>query len=403
MRDAVYVSAPGVVCCAGSDAAKFFTAAREGRQCGIQPVTLAGGQTFLSGRIAEDLLHPVADSFDMRLLRIAEAALEQIRAEAEEAAAAYGADRIAVCVGSCDNGSEWSVAAHKAYFSNGAFPENYDLCVQGAHYPADFIARTLGISGPCAAVSTACASSAGAIIRAAELIRAGLCDAAIAGGVDVASETVLLGFDALEAVSDTVCNPFSKNRSGITLGEAAAFFVVSRSDIFGAGIELAGSGESADAFHMTAPRADGSGAAAAMRKALAGAGIGPADVGYINVHGTGTPLNDSMEALALAAVFPKISEAPLVSSTKPITGHTLGAAGALELAVCWMALRSSCREAPVPVHCWDGIYDEKMPALRFAGRGACVENLSICMSNSFAFGGCNTSLILRKKDSPYGG
>ncbi|MDR1932596.1 MAG: 3-oxoacyl-ACP synthase [Spirochaetales bacterium] len=392
----VYLSAPGILCCAGSGGTQFYAAAREGVQSGIRPVTLPDGRSFLSGRIADKFLRPAAGGFDMRLLRIADAALEQIRADIEGAAAAYGPDRIAVCVGSCDNGSECSLAAHKAYFADGFFPENYDLRIQGAAYPADFIARKFGLSGPSAAVSTACASSAGAIVRAAELIRAGWCDAAIAGGVDVASETVLLGFGSLEAVSETVCNPFSKNRSGITLGEGAAFFVVSRSDISGAGIELAGSGESSDAFHLTAPRADGGGAAAAMRSALADAGMQPEEVGYINAHGTGTPLNDSMEALALAAVFPKICEAPLVSSTKPITGHTLGAAGALELALCWLTLCSSRRDASVPVHCWDGVYDQNMPALRFAGPGTCVKDLRACMSNSFAFGGCNTSLILKK-------
>jgi 3-oxoacyl-[acyl-carrier-protein] synthase-1 len=258
-------------------------------------------------------------------------------------------------------------------------------------------------------VSTACSSGAGALIKAAELIRAGVCDAAVAGGLDIASETALLGFASLEAVSEEVCNPFSKNRRGITLGEGAAFFVLSSRDFSGAGIELAGIGESADAFHITAPRADGGGAIRAMEAALKNAGIGPEDVGYINLHGTGTPLNDSMEARALAAVFPAPEEAPLVSSTKPITGHTLGAAGALELALCWMALQGSAATAgpaggtepaaaALPVHCWDGVYDDELPVLRFAAPGDGAANLRVCMSNSFAFGGCNISLILRKRD-----
>jgi 3-oxoacyl-[acyl-carrier-protein] synthase-1 len=259
----------------------------------------------------------------------------------------------------------------------------------------------LEVSGPAFTLATACASSAGAIIKAAQLIRAGFCDAVIAGGADIASETVLLGFASLEAVSDSVCNPFSKNRRGITLGEGAAFFVMSREHRRGdeSGIELLGYGESADAFHMTAPCADGSGAVRAMREALSKAGKKPDDVDYVNLHGTGTSLNDSMEALAMAAVFP--NSAPMVSSTKPITGHTLGAAGALELALCWMALYSGKGRAPV--HCWDGVPDEELPPLRFVGKGDAASKedgthkLRICMSNSFAFGGCNTSLILGRE------
>jgi 3-oxoacyl-[acyl-carrier-protein] synthase-1 len=165
------------------------------------------------------------------------------------------------------------------------------------------------------------------------------------------------------------------------------------------GIELLGAGESADAFHMTAPRSDGAGAIRAMTEALLDAGIGPEEVGYVNLHGTGTALNDRMEARAVAAVFPGYARAPLCSSTKPLTGHTLGAAGALELALCWLTLNNA-REgsAAAPVHLWDGVYDEELPVLRFACSGEELKDLRICMNNSFAFGGCNTSLILGTKD-----
>jgi 3-oxoacyl-[acyl-carrier-protein] synthase-1 len=130
-----------------------------------------------------------------------------------------------------------------------------------------------------------------------------------------------------------------------------------------------------------------------MEEALSDAGIEPGDVGYVNLHGTGTPLNDSMEAAAMAAVFSSAPEQPLVSSTKAITGHTLGAAGALELALCWMALAPPVSPRPVPMHCWDGVYVEELPGLRFAAQGT-EAYLRICMSNSFAFGGCNVSLIV---------
>jgi 3-oxoacyl-[acyl-carrier-protein] synthase-1 len=207
------------------------------------------------------------------------------------------------------------------------------------------------------------------------------------------SETVMLGFAALEAVSDEISNPFSKNRKGINLGEGAAFYVMQNDTRTNntPDVELLGWGESADAYHMTAPRPDGSGAEAAMREALNMAGIAPGDVDYINLHGTGTPLNDIMEALAIQAVF--ADNAPLLSSTKPVTGHTLGAAGALELALCRMALT----KGGLPVHCWDGRRDEEIPCLNFVAPNTNAKP-KICMSNSFAFGGCNTSLIIGGKD-----
>jgi 3-oxoacyl-[acyl-carrier-protein] synthase-1 len=318
------------------------------------------------------------------------AALEQIRTEVEAAVATYGPERVGVFVGSCDNGSEQSLPAHKAYFPGTGFPAEYALKDQSASLIAEFIAAWFGIKGPCLTIATACASSAGTIVKGAGLIESGLVDAVIAGGADLASETVLLGFAALEAVSDTICNPFSKNRKGITLGEGAAFFVL-RKDEPQADIELLGWGESADAHHMTAPRPDGNGAVAAMREALNMAKISTGDVGYINLHGTGTPLNDSMEALAIQAVF--ADNAPPVSSTKPITGHTLGAAGVLELALCRMALT----EGGLPAHCWDGQLDEEIPRLNFVAPNTNVKP-KICMSNSFAFGGCNTSLIIGRRD-----
>ncbi|MDR2069553.1 MAG: 3-oxoacyl-ACP synthase [Spirochaetaceae bacterium] len=409
----VYLSAPGLLCCAGGKGERFFDAAQRGDRRGIVPISLPGGsppdspggRSFLAGRIPGDFFPSAGDTGARegpRIFRIADAALEQIRPEIEQVVAAYGPDRVGVCVGSCDNGSELSLEAHGVYFTTGRFPENYALRYQGAAYPAEYIARRFGLTGPVLGVSTACASGAGAVSQGAVLIRGGFCDAVIAGGVDVLSRTVLLGFDSLEAVSDAPCNPFSKNRKGITLGEGAAFFVLSRESL-GIPIALLGAGESADAFHITAPRPDGEGAIRAMREALAAAGIGPGDVGYINLHGTGTPLNDAMEALAVAAVFPDAAAGPPVSSTKAITGHTLGAAGALELALCWLAL-SYAAEAPgvdrrlLPVHVWDGVYDDGLPRLRFAGGDTALGGLRICMSNSFAFGGCNISLIIGRED-----
>jgi 3-oxoacyl-[acyl-carrier-protein] synthase-1 len=136
-----------------------------------------------------------------------------------------------------------------------------------------------------------------------------------------------------------------------------------------------------------------------MEEALASAGIKPGDIGYVNLHGTGTPLNDSMEALAMRAVFGE--NQPPASSTKPITGHTLGAAGALELALCRMALERASNGGgiPLPLHCWDGVGDEELPPLRLVGIADRAEKIRYCMSNSYAFGGCNVSIILGTEET----
>jgi 3-oxoacyl-[acyl-carrier-protein] synthase-1 len=329
-------------------------------------------------------LGPAVYTDGTRIIRIIDAALEQIRPEIEEAVSVYGPERVGVCLGSCDNGSEGSLLSHKAFIANGAFPEDYQLRFQSASFPVEFISRKFGLKGPALTIATACASGASAVARGAELINAGFCDAVIAGGADIVSETVLMGFHALEALSDSPTNPFSKNRKGINLGEGAAFFLLdSRKN---SEVELLGVGESADAFHMTAPGPDGAGPAKAMKAALFDAGIGAGQIGYVNLHGTGTELNDKTEAMAIKAVFGE--EPPPASSTKPITGHTLGAAGALETAICWMVLTG---KKGFPQHCWDGEKDEELvfhPVVPAYGAPA------FCLNNNFAFGGCNVSLIL---------
>ena len=318
-----------------------------------------------------------------RIFRIINAALDQLAPAVEKAVSIYGREKIGVCLGSCDNGSEASFIAHNSLFENNAFPEDYELRFQSASFPAEFVSRRFGLGGPVFTIATACASGASAIVRGAEMIRAGLCTAVIAGGADIVSETVFSGFLSLEAVSENLSNPFSKNRNGINLGEGAAFFLLDSQEI--SGVELLGAGESSDAFHMTAPGQDGAGPVRAMKAALADAEIKSGQIEYVNLHGTGTALNDRAEALAMKTMFDAQTPA---SSTKPITGHTLGAAGALEAAICWMALTE---KRGLPVHCWDGVKDEELPFTpSVSGKNA----PSICMSNSFAFGGCNVSLIM---------
>ncbi|MCL2011446.1 MAG: beta-ketoacyl-[acyl-carrier-protein] synthase II [Cystobacterineae bacterium] len=393
----IFLSKPGLICCAGQAFEPFFEAAVRGDQSGILPTTLHVGaktHSFLVGRAPTP--PPEAAT---KLLFLCTTALQQLRPTAEKALQRFGPQRVGLCLGSCDNGTEDSLPAHRSFFERGAWPQGYQLSLQSAARPAEYAARFLGLEGPVFSLATACASSASAIARGAELIAFGLCDAVVAGGVDIASEASLLGFWALEALSAEHSNPFSKNRKGINLGEGAAFFVLSREKLEEEAMVLAGYGESADAFHMTAPHPEGIGAAAAMQAALHHAGISPTEVAYVNLHGTGTRLNDSAEAKAMHAVFGKGQ--PPASSTKAVIGHTLGAAGALELALCWGVLHTGT----LPPHCWDGVVDETLPALhlvkaqeRLPAEKTHFRKARYCMNNSFAFGGCNLSLLMRRAE-----
>lgn len=401
----IYLSKPGFICACGDnvsqDVSEEFTqnifSGNAGGivkiKCSLKNNDSKEGKSFYAGKISDSKLKQVQDKFDSRFIQILDYALEGVRGSVVTALSKYGTKRVAVCVGQCDNGSFLSLNAYRHYYETGAYSKEYDIKAQGADYAATYASHKFGLEGPSLAFATACSSGAGALVKAAELIKAGLADAAVAGGADIASDTVLLGFDSLEAVSKEKTNPFSKNRSGITLGEGAAFFVLSREPLSEdeEKIILSGYGESSDASHMTAPLADGSGAKAAMEGALQRAGLNPKDIGYVNLHGTGTRLNDSMEAKALNSVF-KDYKVPC-STTKPLMGHTLGAAGALEGAVCYYTLKKQ----ELPVQVWDKQEDDAFPPLNIVSSAQKADGIVNCMSNSFAFGGCNVSLILSKE------
>ena len=408
----VYLSKPGLICAAGSSPESFWNSAVNGNQSGIKKtVTHFGKKEFYKGQVDCTLLKKTDARYDMHIIRMEDFVLNQISVAVKKAVELFGKERVGVCAGTCDNGSECSVNGHEVFFKDGAFDSSYELEMQSAHYPATFIKEKFNLEDPCLAFATACSSSATAIIKAAQLIKSGICDAVIAGGVDVASDTVLLGFDSLEAVSHELTNPFSKNRSGITMGEAAAFFVLSKEPLDEEKILLKGYGESSDAYHMTSPDPSGKGAAKAMSLALENAALSPEQIDYVNLHGTGTKHNDSMEAAAVDKVFGSY-KVPC-STTKPLTGHTLGAAAALELSLCYEAIvqnkKNKARELPVQV--WDGERDEASAELNFCdkknprgiccARGACSLDVAdapgeihFCMSNSFAFGGSNACLII---------
>lgn len=315
------------------------------------------------------------------------AAFEQIRDAVAAAIARHGADRVAVILGTSTSGIGEAELAMPARRAHGAWPGAFHYAQQEIGAPSRFIALESGARGPAWTISTACSSGAKALASAARLLRAGIVDAVIAGGADSLCGFTIGGFSALESVSAQRCNPFSRNRNGINIGEGAALFLLTRES---GPVRLAGWGESADAHHISAPEPQGTGAIAAIEQALARAGIGPDAVDYVNLHGTATPQNDAMESRAVAAVLG--SDTP-ASSTKPMTGHALGAAGAIEAGLCWLAMARN-PEHRLPPHWWDGEADAALPALALVAPGQrAAAPLRYVLSSSFAFGGSNVVLL----------
>ena len=252
---------------------------------------------------------------------------------------------------------------------------------------ADFIADDIGVQGPVFTISTACSSSAKAFVTAKELIVSGVIDAAIVGGVDSLCGMTVNGFSALDSTSASLCQPSSNNRDGINLGEAAALCILRKDK---GQIKLLGCGESSDAHHMSAPHPEGEGAITAMKQAILAAELASSDIDYINLHGTATKKNDAMEAIAVNKVFGHLTPC---SSVKGMIGHTLGAAGATEIGLCWLMMQNDNRTY-IP-HCWDGVIDNDVPELALTKVGQYSSSkINNCLSNSFAFGGNNVSIII---------
>ncbi|MFJ2686493.1 beta-ketoacyl-[acyl-carrier-protein] synthase family protein [Pseudomonas sp. NPDC087342] len=321
-----------------------------------------------------------------------EAAL-QIRPDIDRAIQTYGPGRVGVVLGTSTSGIDEASRGLAHYVREHEFPDDYDYQQQELGAPANFLADWLQLSGPAYVISTACTSSARALMSAQRLLDLGMCDAVLCGGVDSLCKLTLNGFSALEAVSEQRCNPFSANRNGINIGEAAVLFLMSKSASDGQSIALLGSGASSDAHHISAPEPTGRGAQQAMHKALSRAHLQPSQIGYLNLHGTATQHNDAMESLAVSALFP---DGVPCSSTKPMTGHTLGAAGALEAAFCWLSLSADNPEHALPPHVWDGQPDPDLPPLNWVTPAHRLASIAprYLMSNSFAFGGNNVSLII---------
>jgi 3-oxoacyl-[acyl-carrier-protein] synthase I len=336
-------------------------------------------------RVRPDLL-----DYDCRNNRLVQLCLEQDGFAARVAAACdrHGSGRIGFYLGTSTSGLHATELAYRRRDpKTGALPADYHYAeTQNAFSLGEFVRRYLGLAGPGFVVSSACSSTAKAFGNAARMIAAGICDAAVVGGADSLCLMTLYGFHSLGLTSRGPCRPFDADRDGISIGEGAGFALVEKADRTRPGAALLlGVGESSDAYHMSTPHPEGLGARIAMQEALDSAGLGPADIDYINLHGTATKTNDASEDKAVFEIFGP--ETPC-SSTKGATGHLLGAAGITEAIISILAIEDGLIPGSANTRSVD-------PAMRsnylLENRQAKVTRV---LSNSFGFGGSNCSLVL---------
>jgi 3-oxoacyl-[acyl-carrier-protein] synthase-1 len=388
------LSAYTTTTCLGRGLKEARSALREGRSglkpCDFESVKL---ETWIGEVPAVDAEVLPADltNFDCRNNRLAQMGLETdgFADAVRDAARKYGLNRVGVFLGTSTSGIlEAELAYRQRSPESGALPEAFDYqCTQNSFSVAEFTRAYLGLQGMAMTVSTACSSSAKVFAAAARQLALGTIDAAVVGGVDTLCLTTLHGFASLQLTSSRPCKPYDVSRDGISIGEGAAFAMLERgesSSPVAGSVFLVGVGESSDAYHMSAPHPEGLGARLAMQSALHSANLSVADVGYINLHGTSTPANDAAEAKAVMALFG--NRVPC-SSTKGATGHTLGAAGALEAIFCAIALT----DANLPGSPGTDQLDPATP-LHYLTKSQAMD-IRYALSNSFGFGGSNCSLI----------
>lgn len=384
----IYISAIGMINALGNTLDEIATNLTRGVAPGMRPRTgwLQGYPEAVLGGVDGEL-PVIADTFRNHRSRnnqLLLAALAQIQPQVDAAVARYGHERVAVVLGTSTSGLDEG-DVHVNLTLNGEASTAWRYPQQELGDPSRFLSHWLALDGPAFTLSTACSSSARAIISGRRLIEAGLADVVIVGGADTLSRMPINGFHSLESLSTTRCQPFAQDRCGITIGEGAALMLLTREP---QPIALLGVGESSDAYHISAPHPQGEGAIRAIQQALNDAGMAPADIGYINLHGTATPLNDRIESHVVNALF---GEAVPCSSTKHLTGHTLGAAGITEAGISMLILQ---RNLPLPAQ--DFSLSPRDPALSPCGIITQPQTLKhpVILSNSFAFGGNNASILL---------
>jgi 3-oxoacyl-[acyl-carrier-protein] synthase I len=387
----LYLNDLGLLCAAGSSKPEIMSRLLDGDRSGLIVTDEFGPKTIV-GQITADL--PEIDQqysiYQCRNNQLLLEVLKQIRSTVDRMILKFGADRIGIVLGTSTSGVRSTELALDYQTKFGQLPDNFHYKQQQMGAGADFLANYLGTIAPVYTISTACSASGKAFASARRLINLDLCDAVIVGGADSLCGLTVNGFAALESLSTGYCKPFGLHRNGINIGEAASLFVLSKEP---GPVQLLGIGASSDAYHFSAPDPSGTAVIAAMEKALHDAGKRPDEIDYINLHGTATVLNDAMESKAVNAIF---GNKVAASSSKGMTGHTLGAAAALELGLCWMLLAENEGGYLIP-NINDDEPDNTLAPLHLAKKGECLgRSLQICQSNSFAFGGNNVSIVIAK-------
>ncbi len=379
------LSAATAVSAMGHGRAGILASLLEGRS-GLRPNDFDGvGWIGRVGGIEQHRLPAALAAFDCRNNRLADMALQTDGFAAAVAGVVrrYGADRVAVVLGTSTSGVLSCEDAYAARVSDGALPPAFDYAhTHDMFSAARYVRAALGLRGPALVVSTACASAAKTLVDAGHLIRTGLCDAAVVGGVDTLCRLTLRGFASLELISPDPCRPCDAERTGISIGEAAGFALLEPGD---GPLHLLGAGATSDGYHMSSPHPQGAGAIGAMQAALRSAGLEAADVDYVNLHGTATRANDAMEDAAVTAVF---GPGMACSSTKGWSGHTLGACGILGTVIAGLAMEHGFLPGCLGLRTPDPAFRSRVLARTEHRR---VRRVAI---NAFGFGGINCTLLL---------
>ena len=385
----IYVSKPAIISAAGSSSDENLSSLLSGKRFLSKSSEFHPQNEFLVGKFGGELpefARSTKEHFKTRTNALLLSTMLEIDAEIKRAIKQYGKSRVGVVLGTTTSGVEENFGSFKGYNATGFFDKS-KFCINRNCLAnvAEFVSDFYELCGPSFCVSTACTSGVKAIIEAKRLIESELCDAVICGGVDSLNTLTINGFNSLSILSSAPSEPFSKNREGINIGEGAGLFLLSRDEI--SDVIVAGSASNCDAFHMTQPDFSAKMAIECIEDALKRASMSCVD--YVNLHGTGTQANDKMEAKAVNLTL----GSTFASTIKPQIGHTLGAAGAIESAICAMLCMGE--SSTLPPHVYDGAYDEELEPLNLVKSGTKFD-VKTAMSLSFAFGGDNAAIIFKR-------
>ncbi|MCX7102733.1 MAG: beta-ketoacyl-ACP synthase [Methylobacter sp.] len=384
----LYLNDLGLLCALGNGKVEVLKRLLAGDRSGLE---LSAEFGMIVGAVVGDLpeIPEQYSIYNCRNNRLLLAAVSQIEYSVKAMIKRFGADRIGIVLGTSTSGVRNTELALAYWAEHGELPETFHYKQQQMGAGADFLAEFLGVKGPAYTISTACSSSGKAFASARRLINQGVCDAVIVGGADSLCGLTLNGFAALESISSGFCKPFGLHRDGINIGEAASLFILSKEP---GPVVLEGIGATSDAYHFAAPDPEATQVIRAMQLALDQAGKKPDQIDYINLHGTATVLNDAMESKAVNSLFGATVAA---SSSKGMSGHTLGAAAALELAFCWLVLTDNDESGVLIPNSCDDEVDPNLPRVLLLKQGDMLgRKINTCLSNSFAFGGNNLSIIV---------